>query len=70
MPDTVNSAIELSDARAVSGETWAVLAGQGLGQLDKAAGAFDDTPPTEVSAEHTAAYRAAYYLANPDYALE
>jgi hypothetical protein len=55
-------------ASQLSPEAWAVAAGRGLGQFDKAEGLFDDTPPSRVSAEHAAAYRNAYCAENPAFA--
>jgi hypothetical protein len=69
MRDTVSTSKNLLACSDSTCETWAILAGQGLGAVDKTAGVFDDTPPSEVPEEHAATYRSSYCQINPDYAI-
>jgi hypothetical protein len=68
MPNTLDIARPVPRVSEMGPEAWAVCAGKGLGQFDKAEGVFDDTPPSGVSAAHEAAYRSAYCAENPGYA--
>lgn len=68
MTDTLELARPATSVADMSPSAWAVAAGKGLGQFDKAEGTFDDTPPSGVSPAHEAAYRAAYCAENPSFA--